>query len=314
MRASLPWIALALLLSTTSAVARDWTDARGRVLQTGDLIDFDDDLVVLKNADGRLVTLAASKLSKADRDYLASVADEEAVAPSSRDEPTWTLADGARITGRVANYGRGELRIQRQNGRTYVNGRPWEQINEAQQAVIVRTVAAIEKRPIRDIRGMEALLTANRGNLSYPIEGVILELADGDEVSVPFILLAKKDVAALKPGWEKWVAANQAEQRQEEQSAILRTLATEYQRDREFQRRIQTLQFAKDWFDLWEVGLITPNGGELSVVVPARSSAQATYAALEQFPACGIGPIRRISRMTEGVGSFFGGTTVLTGP
>lgn len=158
-------------------------------------------------------------------------------------------------------------------------------------------MAEFEKRPIKDSKAIESLIVARKGeDLVYTVEGVLLELENGELFGVPFFLFSRKDAAVLRPGWDAWMAARDDQRRQQEESTLLRSLANEYQRDREISHQIQMLRFASQWFDLWEVQLIAPNGLATSVAVPARNSLQAQYTAQMMHPNLAIGATRRISR------------------
>jgi hypothetical protein len=296
MRVHLWLVAGLLLVSWASADARVWTDNTGKFTQEAELVDFDERIAVLKKDNGRLVAIEIEDLSKEDREYLASKEAKETVTKATSKEHVWTLTDGEKIAGRVVRYGRREVVLERRNNRIFVNGRPITELSKLQQTVIPRIVAHFEKKPVKDMKGVESVLVANKGRVAYNVDGVLLELDGGDLFAVPFFLFSEKDLAVLEPGWDEWLEAEKDQQRQQEESTMLRSLANEYQKNQAIDHRIQMLRLASEWFDLWQVVLIAPNGAESSVVVPARNSAQAQLLAKQQCPACGIGATRRISR------------------
>jgi hypothetical protein len=61
-----------LLPSIASAGPREWSTSDGKFKVEAQLIGFDGDLVRLKKSDGKEVTVAATRLSPADRAYLAT--------------------------------------------------------------------------------------------------------------------------------------------------------------------------------------------------------------------------------------------------
>jgi hypothetical protein len=63
-----------LLLVATPISAREWTSSNGMFSVDAELVDVKNGIVRLKREDGSVVTFAASKLSRADRDYLVSIA------------------------------------------------------------------------------------------------------------------------------------------------------------------------------------------------------------------------------------------------
>ena len=63
-----------LLISTTPASARKWTDNTGKYSIEAILVEAKDGRVRLKRQDGKIITVPISKLSKADQSYLDSIA------------------------------------------------------------------------------------------------------------------------------------------------------------------------------------------------------------------------------------------------
>jgi hypothetical protein len=279
------------------AEVREWTDVTGTITQRGELVDFDDTLVVLKKGDGRLVALKLEDLSEADRAYLATREAKREVDEAASPDRTWKLLDGTEIHGRVTSYGWHDLVIERRAERILIDGTPAETLTPLHLELVPKIVAHLEQKPtIGNMQNVESLVIANRGPLRYRLEGVVLETPQGDVFTVPFFLFSQRDLRVLEPGWKEFLAAVEDEQRQREQSTMLRALANEYQRQREIDHQIQMLQLTRDWWDFWSVTLIAPNGLVTSVMVPGRTSLQAQLAALEQCPGCRIGPTYRIPK------------------
>jgi hypothetical protein len=293
---ALAFVPAVLMGSAGECPAREWVDATGKFRQEADLVDFDDRIAVLKKGSGRLVAVEIEDLSKDDREYLASAEAKETVAKETSDNRTWVLVDGTKIKGRVAKYGKGELSIVRRNDRLFVNDRPAEDLGEVQRAILPPIVAHLSEKPIKNWEEIKSLVVANRGTLTYPVEGVQLQPDNEEPVIVPFFMFNKRDLAVLEPGWQEWLAAQEDEYRQQEQSTMLRSLANEYQKQQKIDHRIQMLRLASEWFDLWEVELIAPNGAVSFVEVPARNSIQAQEMAYKNCPTCEIGATRRVPR------------------
>ena len=66
---------IALLLAASPASARKWTSSSGKFTVEAKLVEVKDGNVQLKRRDGKIITVPVSKLSKADRDYLSSLAE-----------------------------------------------------------------------------------------------------------------------------------------------------------------------------------------------------------------------------------------------
>jgi hypothetical protein len=98
--AALPLAAVALLSSILllQAQPRVWTSADGRQL-TGELIRWDDQSVVVRRNDGRVVTIPRTLLNEADQEFLASKNPDNQPAPADHPKPKgqirYKLSDGS---------------------------------------------------------------------------------------------------------------------------------------------------------------------------------------------------------------------------
>jgi hypothetical protein len=302
------WVLFAgLLLTATPARAREWTDSTGKFKQQADLVDFDDQTAVLKKADGRLVAVPLDKLSQADRDFLNSKDAAKAVEDEASDDRTWTLADDTTVKGKVLGYIRADLLLERragtvqvtltdESGNALVRRKPFSQMTKLHQVVVPQIVNHFEKTSIKDLKGLERALDKKKGlSEKYGVEGVVLELDDGQKFGVPFFLFSDTDQKVLKPGWKEWEAAAEDKKKQQQQALMVRSLANAYQRDRNMTQQIELLKLGSDWFDLWQVGLVV-DGQMTSVVVPGRNSQQAAAGALAKYPGANVIGIQKLQR------------------
>ena len=293
------------LRTPLDAEARIWTSATGDYTIDAELIAFDDRHVVLKREDSQLGQVPLTDLSQADRDYLATKEASQIRSDSLEAMQTWTMQDGLRVVGRVVDYGRQEMTIQRRRGKIYVNDRVFENLPQVYQHMVPRIVAHFEQVTSADQRGFEAWVMRLRGQpKSFALEGVVLELENGDEYRVPFFFFSDKDQRLLKAGWNEWLAANESYDQQANESFKLQSLAAAMQRDAQVDREIAMMQLNMQAIEAgitsaWEVTLY-PAAGNPSpprwVVVPGRNTAQATAAAVSQNPGFVAGPVRRVSR------------------
>ena len=69
------WVMLVslLLIAAAPASARKWTNDTGKFSVEAELVEAKDGSVTLKKQNGKVITVPLSKLSKADRDFLASI-------------------------------------------------------------------------------------------------------------------------------------------------------------------------------------------------------------------------------------------------
>jgi hypothetical protein len=186
-------LTIALILTATTAFARTWTDSTGKYKVDADLIAFNDKTVILQREDHQLGAVQIEKLSQADQEYLKSKEAEERANEVIGKKQTWTLRDGTKVPGRVVDYARRDLTVQRRRGKIYVNDRQFENLPEIYQRMLPKVVANFERINQPDKRGLEAWLVRQKGQpRTFTVEGVIMELENGDEYGVPFFFSPTK--------------------------------------------------------------------------------------------------------------------------
>jgi len=294
-------VAMAMVWAV-AAEAREWSDSTGKFKVKGDLITFSDRLAVLKRLDKKLVAVPLDKLSKADQEFIQTKEAEATPARASSELQTWTMRNGQKVVGRVVDYARKHLTIQRRRGSVYVNDRALQNIPDIYRKILPRIVGHYEKVELDTTEALEKWIVALKGEpREYDVEGVLMELENGDEVGVPFFFFSDDDLKVLKPGWNQWLAAEKDKQARENHALLLQAQAEAYQRDHEANEQASMMKLEALAYltgDLWEVRLIPQNagaGGPLSVVVPARNSRAAAEVALSKHPGYAVGPIGRVS-------------------
>ena len=297
-------IAAVTAVATTSAWGRTWTDSTGNYQVEAELIAFNDEQVVLKRTDGHLLVVPLSRISKQDQDYLQSKEGDQARKAADAAQ-TWTLASGMKVVGKVVDYARRDVTIQRRRGKIYVNDRLFDNLPDLYQKALPRIVAHFEKAEIPDRAAFEAWVLSLRGQpRTFTFEGVVLEVEGGDEYTVPFFFLADADRKSLQAGWERWLAAEKDRAKQEQEAFLLQSQAQAYQQDHMADREIAMMQlqlqaYQAGLFDLWEVRLIPQRpaaGPPLWVVVPGRDSRSAVAQALQMNPGYAAGAVSRVTR------------------
>ncbi len=289
-----------LTLGATSAQARKWTDATGKYSVEADLVMFNDNTVILKKENHELASMPIKELSKADQAYIRTKEVQEAMGKAADQYQTWKFRDGTKAVGRVVEYGRKDVAVQRRRDRLYVNDRLYDNLPEIYQKMVLQIVSHFENIPInnrKDLYDWAVKLGGNAGN--FTCEGIKLELENGDVYGIPFFLIADEDLRILKPGWEKWAAAEHDAEQRKQQQFMLEAQARAYQQDHEASRQIAMFNAMSDWIDLWEVQLLPRQGvggGARTTVVPATDSRQAAATAAEQNPNYITGAMRKISR------------------
>lgn len=287
-------------------LAREWSDVSGQYTLEADLIAFDDDQVILKrDSDGELGMVMIDRLSEADREFLASTEAEAKNAELHGAKQSWTMASGLEVPGRVVDYARRDVEFSRKRGKVYVNGRVLGNLPDIYQRIAPKIVGFFEQNQVSDEKSLTTWLVHRKGAPQlYTVDGVVLELENGDEYAVPFFMFSEADLEVLKPGWDEWLSSHGKYDTQQDESFELQSLAAAYKQDAQQRRRIAELQLGMQAVeagvtDLWEVTLYPPMGGYGQpqwVVVPGRDSRTAQQNAMQQYPGYMLGPVRRVSR------------------
>jgi hypothetical protein len=139
---------------------------------------------------------------------------------------------------------------------------------------------------------------------TFNIEGVVIELKDGNEYTVPFFLFSDESLAILKSGWDEWNTSHKDYDTQNDEAFRLQSAAAAMHDEKAIDREIAVANLTFNAINagvtsLWEVTLYPGNGNmsaPIWVVVPGRNSQQAKYNALQQYPNFYPGPIRKVSR------------------
>lgn len=311
-RSILPLALLLSLIVPTPSQARTWTSRTGGYTLEADLIAANSTTAILKRDGGDLVAVELAELSEEDGRYVASKEATEQIRGPAEQMQTWTSRNGVKVQGRVVQYGRRKLTIQRKRGEVLVNDQPLEDIQPIQQLVLYRTLSALEGKSIENRQDVEEWARTLGGDRkTYPLEGVLMELDSGDRVAVPFLLFSEDDLAVLRPGWERWREADEDERAKGRESLYMQTEAMRYQQalqaEQQYRAEQQQIQLLRlnmlaantGLTSIWEVGL-RPRPGvygrPITVMVTAQNSQLATAMALQQYPAYVVYGVRRASR------------------
>ncbi len=296
------------LLIASPAHARIWKDVTGRYKLEADLVAFNDELVVLQRSSKELGSCPIEQLSEEDRAYLKSKEAFEIHDANLGKMQTWTTASGLKVVGKIVDYARRDVTVQTRRGRTYVNDKAFQNLPEVYRIMLRRVVETLEGVEVADDAALERWVRSLRGQpRTYTLEGVVMELENGDEYGVPFFLLSERDQQVLKAGYDEWLADKEKDEAetamQMEHSLRLQSQAAAYQQDQAMQQQIAMMRFNMEAIrtgltSAWEVTLYpgpgTP-GPPLWVVMMGRNSEVATMNALMQYPGYVRGPVRKIS-------------------
>lgn len=303
--------ALLVLTSNASAFAegRQWTDKSGRFAIQGDLVGYDSEQVIIETEKKELVSMLIAELSDEDREYLESKEAVQHLDKIASSPQTWELKNGLKVIGQVMDFVDQPLTIQRRRGDMYFNDRNYENLPEVYQRMVPHVINHFEATELEGEQDIRSWVISLKGRpRSYDIEGVRLQLENGDLYAVPFFFFSAPDQTVLMEGFKRWKAAQQEDDivKQQSETSQLEAIAQAYARDRERERaeqqRITRLQLAlmaaaADVTDMWEVELV-PRGNYpwTSTIVVANNSAQAMAIAASKNPNYTIGAVRKLNR------------------
>lgn len=295
-------------------VAHEWSDSTGTYKVTGDLIAMDETEIVIKlekpTKGHELLAFPIDKLSDADRKYLESTELTQKLSESDKSH-AWTMRNGFKLFGKIVDFAKKDVTVQRRRGRVYVNDRPMENLPELYRRMIPKIVEEYENIKFEDDRAFLTWVTKLKAApKTYHCEGVLLELANGDEYAFPFFMFSESDQNMLKPAWTQWESTHTAQQEQASQqeqqrqnSLYLQSQAAAYQQQQAEAMQISRLQLQVSAVNagltsIWEVYLYPPAGSyayPMSVVVSARNSDFASQIAMQNNPGYTAGPVRKVS-------------------
>ncbi|MEM1068073.1 MAG: SHD1 domain-containing protein [Planctomycetota bacterium] len=304
-------LALALLftaLIVSPANARKWKDATGRYSLEADLVGFDQDLVILQRENKELGSCRIDQLSKEDQAYLKTK-EAYAIHDSNLGKlQTWTTASGIKVIGKIVDFAKRDVTVQSRRGRTYVGDKAYKNLPEVYRTMLLKVIQHFEGEALADEAALNRWVRSLRGDArTYTLEGVVMELENGDEYGVPFFLLSKQDQEVLMAGYDEWLAnkkqEDQAAKAEEENSIRLQSQAAAYQQDQEMKRQVAVMRFNMEAIrtgltSAWEVTLYPASGTvgyPMWVVTMGRNSEIATQNALRQNPGYFAGPVRKVS-------------------
>ena len=295
----------ALAALVQPAAARQWTDSTGHYKIDAELLGFNAATAVLKKDNQQLVAVPLAKLSPQDRTYVQSKEALDAMHAAAGKQQVWTMRSGLKVVGKVVDYGRKDITIQRRRGKVYVNDQLLENLPPLKQRMAPKIITHFEKTPLETIKDVEKWILTLKGEpRTYHLEGVVLELENGDEHNVPFFFFSDEDLKVLQPGWARWMAAEKEQAKLDHESLMLQAQAQAYQQDRRFQQQATVMHlelqaYDAGLFDLWEVSLFPGRGVAGSpkmVVVPARDSRTAANEAMQRYPGYVSGAVAKVAR------------------
>jgi hypothetical protein len=311
-------LAVLIFLSSQAFAERTWTDRSGTYQLVAELVAFNDNLAILKTAEGELLSFPISDLSDASREFLQS--KEAMEVHQAKGNQKWTLESGFQLIGRLVSHEDRDVTLQRRVGKFYVNDRPFDNLPAEYKAILPKVIGHFEKKEFSDAAALEKWVAAKLGYRprTYHCEGVKLAMENGDEFLFPYFLFAEADRKFLELGGDEFRKTEVDSEERHKQTLYSQAMAEQYhlerqrmeseaqileQRERNSNQQIKRIEVgllavASGVTDLWEVAMI-PRGGSIyqaqMVVVPAQNSLQASQKAVQKWPGYNVGPIRRVN-------------------
>jgi hypothetical protein len=254
-------------------------------------------------------------MSEADREYLQSKSALETHDKNLGTLQTWTTVKGLKLVGKVVDYAQREVTIQRRRGRTFVNDQQFVNLPEVYQRILLAVVEHFENFTVANRADLDRWVLSLAGQpKTYKLDGVIMELENGDEYGIPFFLFSEKDRMLLEGGFPAWLkdqglpaqegSTPEAYTAPDEHELRLQSLAAAYQQNQEVNRQIALMNLNMQAIQAgltsaWEVTLYPVSGNPYPprwVITMGRNSEVATQIALQENPGFVSGPVRRVSR------------------
>jgi hypothetical protein len=226
---------------------------------------------------------------------------------------TWTTVKGVKIVGKIVDYAQREVTIQRRRGRLFVNDKLYDNLPEVYQRILNAVVEHFENFPVTSRADLDRWVLGLRGApKTYKVDGVIMELENGDEYGVPFFLFSESDRKMLEGGFAAWLKEHGLPEQPQsasdyvdpnEHQLRLQSLAAAYHQNQQINQQIAIMNLNLQAIQAgltsaWEVTLYPVAGNPNPprwVVTLGRNSEIATQIALQENPGFVPGPVRRVS-------------------
>jgi hypothetical protein len=295
-------------LTWQTSYGREWSDATGNHRFEGDLIAASPETAVVRGKHGNLEAYIVDQLSELDQNVIKEYikAKPEEAAPEKTQ--TWSGREGLSFQGRVTGYGTKALTVAYASGGIRVNKKPINDIDEIYQTMIPKIVAEFDDDSVKSEKELRLWGRKLRGKeKAFAVDGVMMQLGNGDNIAVPLFMFADEDRRALEAGWDTWKAEDTKDDARKRESFLAEASAAEYQRNREAEannnRQIQMMQLGmmavnSGITNVWQVQMLPRQGVRarpMAVMIPATNSAQASAMASQKYPGFAPGAIRQMN-------------------
>jgi len=288
--------------------ARDWSDATGTYKFEGDLIAASEDTVVVRRKKGDLQAYQIAQLSDDDKTFVRSHLEDTGKKTDPEEMQTWTGRAGFRFRGRVVGYGRGTIVVGHERGTTTVDKKTIDKLDEIYQLMLPKVIAEYDDETVKTKEDLQKWGRRLRGkDKSFTMDGVRMELDNGETISVPLFLFSPDERKLLEQGWQTWMSKDAEDTARRREEFLTVAAAAEYQRalraEQQAQMQIQMMQLEllkanSGLTQIWEVQMLPRPGvaaRPTSVVISAQNSLTARMIAEQQYPAFASAAVRQLN-------------------
>ena len=119
--------------------------------------------VVLQRANKELGSCPIDELSKEDRDFLESKEAQQIHSANLGKMQTWTMISGLKVVGKIVDYARRDVTLQRRRGKTYVNDTVYQNLPDIYQTMLLKIVEHLESIEVPSKLALEKWVRSLRG-------------------------------------------------------------------------------------------------------------------------------------------------------
>jgi hypothetical protein len=288
--------------------ARDWSDSTGTYKFEGDLIAASEDTVVVRRKKGDLQAYQIEQLSEDDKAFVKSYLADSSGETDPKEMHTWTGREGFRFRGRVVGYGTRTIVVAHDRGTTTIDKKTMDKLDEIYQLMLPKVIAEYDDESVKTKEDMQKWGRRLRGkDKSFTLDGVRMELANGETIAVPLFLFSPDERKLLEQGWETWKSQETEDTAKRREEFLTVAAAAEYQRamraEQQAQTQIQLMQLEllkanSGLTQIWEVQMLPRPGvpaRATSVVISAQNSLTARMIAEQQYPAFASAAVRQLN-------------------
>ena len=121
------------------------------------------------------------------------------------------MIDGCKLVGTLVDYTRTKVTIQRRREKIYVNDRLFDALPPVYQTIVIKTLGQFEQIADVDQDKFTRWVAQLHGRpRAFDVDEIVMELKDGNEYTIPFVLFSARSLRLLRGGWEARLSASES--------------------------------------------------------------------------------------------------------